>query len=735
MIGIKKLFDFQEECSQFLFDYCNSTTNKKTLIVKAPTGAGKTIILLNFMDKYLAMKSRKICFIWLTPGSGELEEQSRKKMDAHLPHYTSKTIDDVLTGGFDDKDICFINWERVTKKGNKAIAEAERKNLFERIADAHRSQMDFIVLIDEEHQHNTSKAKDVIDSFAPLYQIRVSATSQESKIFDHYEIAEERVINSGLITRALYINEDVTESNISDEHGMLLELANEKRKIIKQEYQKIEKNINPLVIVQFPNESPELIQLIEDKLKKMNITYDNGLLAIWMSGKDYKKNLDNLETIDGTVQFLLIKQAIATGWDCPRAKILVKLRENMNEQFEIQTIGRLRRMPEAKHYDNNILDNAYLYTFDEKYTESVKQNVHSAYLVRRIFLKSEHRDFSLVKQIRNLDYAGAGDRETRDRLYNFFMEKYNLKNDYELNLTLLSTYGYNSSNQIEKTIVKDKVIKTIDMVSENLNKHYVAHDVNTHENGIELRQTIDSFKNFLNMSYEKTRAVFELLFRDNRISRQKILKLNTSDFYAFIINNGHKIKEDLRELSSGTTYQQTLVLESKTDIFKFPEQDVLKYINDSDVEDFSKNVYHDYKDDCLVEGLRSKSERLFERFCQNNDAIEWFYKNGDTGQNYFSVVYLDGNQKQHLFYADYIIKTKNGEVWVIETKGGEGANGQDKNIDRNVLNKFNAFKHYSEIHNIKWGFVRDKNEKLYLNNTEYIDDMNDDSWININNIF
>ena len=65
--------------------------------------------------------------------------------------------------------------------------------------------------------------------------------------------------------------------------------------------------------------------------------------------------------------FLLFKQALATGWDCPRAKVLVKLRENMSETFEIQTLGRLRRMPNAKHYGRDILDCSYLYTFDEDY--------------------------------------------------------------------------------------------------------------------------------------------------------------------------------------------------------------------------------------------------------------------------------------------------------------------------------------------------------------------------------
>jgi len=38
------------------------------------------------------------------------------------------------------------------------------------------------------------------------------------------------------------------------------------------------------------------------------------------------------------VEFLIFKTAIATGWDCPRAQILVRFREVKSIQFEIQTI-------------------------------------------------------------------------------------------------------------------------------------------------------------------------------------------------------------------------------------------------------------------------------------------------------------------------------------------------------------------------------------------------------------
>lgn len=60
-----------------------------------------------------------------------------------------------------------------------------------------------------------------------------------------------------------------------------------------------------------------------------------------------------------------------------------------------------------------------------------------------------------------------------------------------------------------------------------------------------------------------------------------------------------------------------------------------------------------------------------------------------------------------------------------------------ENIDIKVENKFEALKEYSKKYNENWGFVRDydKNESLYLCNTEYTEDMENDNWILLKNIF
>lgn len=40
-----------------------------------------------------------------------------------------------------------------------------------------------------------------------------------------------------------------------------------------------------------------------------------------------------------------------------------------------------------------------------------------------------------------------------------------------------------------------------------------------------------------------------------------------------------------------------------------------------------------------------------------------------------------------------------------------------------------------ELQPLNFGFVRDRNDELYLNNTEYVNKMTDDSWKLIEEIF
>lgn len=72
----------------------------REIVLKSPTGSGKTIILTHFMDEYVKGHAKTV-FVWLTPGKGNLEEQSKAKMDKYIHNAQTKLLSDVMTGGFD----------------------------------------------------------------------------------------------------------------------------------------------------------------------------------------------------------------------------------------------------------------------------------------------------------------------------------------------------------------------------------------------------------------------------------------------------------------------------------------------------------------------------------------------------------------------------------------------------------------------------------------------------------
>lgn len=237
------------------------------------------------------------------------------------------------------------------------------------------------------------------------------------------------------------------------------------------------------------------------------------------------------------------------------------------------------------------------------------------------------------------------------------------------------------------------------------------------------------------MSTAKVKVILERLFRKGGNNKQKLINLPTADFYAFVVNNEHLLKEEFIAVTAKMPVQQELKLTPKTFTFKIPEQDFFRY--DPGVKnevDYLTNAYREYTSGYATSVIRSMSEVMFEKYCETRDDIEWVYKNGDAGQQYFSIVYIDGLQRQRLFYADYIIKKKDGSIWVIETKGGE-LQGKDKNIDKQIENKFNAFKRYAQAKNLNWGFVRYKDSELYINNTEFKKDMADENWVPLSEKF
>lgn len=311
------------------------------------------------------------------------------------------------------------------------------------------------------------------------------------------------------------------------------------------------------------------------------------------------------------------------------------------------------------------------------------------------------------------------------------IKKYNLTTNKTNNKTILEANGYIFDETISNSIVQDKIVKIDSNEIANANKIQVKSIVNTSKNGIDLRHSIGVVSSKIGMKYDKTRVVLERMFLGRKLFTKKFINLSLVEFYAFVINNEDKLKYDFLEAVSQEARQISIKSESiKEAEFKIPEMDIIRY--DPKMKDtliYEKNVYKDYPSSTK----KSKSERMFEKYCNDSNNVKWFYKNGEHSIDYFSIIYVDAVGKKWAFYPDYILQDKQGYTWIIETKGGENAEGVSKNIDIKVENKFAVLKEYANKHNLKWGFVRDydKNDSLYICNTEYTEDMNTNNWVRL----
>ena len=231
------------------------------------------------------------------------------------------------------------------------------------------------------------------------------------------------------------------------------------------------------------------------------------------------------------------------------------------------------------------------------------------------------------------------------------------------------------------------------------------------------------------MEYSYMNTIIRKLFDKNFKYSRKILALEPRAVYAFVINNDDKIRYLVREAMAYEMAQMKMDVPSKSYYeFHIPQACLFTYNGDAKTQlIMEKNVYQNYLSSAAP---RSTPEVKFEKFCEHSASVKWWYKNGDKGNEYLSIVYQDNSGKQKLFYPDYIIATDEG-IWIIETKGGFDRSGNSQDIDLYTPKKFKVLKDYLIAHGLKGGVVRNDavTDELCICMDEYSDNINDDNWV------
>lgn len=730
-----KLFDFQTKHEENLLEKC---AEHEEIVLSAPTGAGKTVLVSKFIDDYLDENPNTV-FLWLCPGAGGLEKQSQESFREVTSGIQYGDVYAFINESDPRGKVFFINWDKINRSSNVVLREGEHRDLMGKVLFCHTNSIDIFMLIDEEHKYQAT-ANEYIGNIQPTHVLRISATPVSKG--DHIEIIQDNeAIGAGLIATGISINEGVSaaieENNRLDDDLLLIELADKKRKEIQNEYDQRGLKIRPLVLIQFPNGYDEWIDRVKQALDNLGYSSTSGLVASWFSG-EHPNNTDEIKKLDGQYAFLLFKQAIATGWDCPRAKILVKLREGGTERFNIQTIGRVRRMPERKHYDCPLIDNCFVYTLDSEFVDGLTDSISDSFYTYLYKRKFDSPNILLQKEsLKGSDRYAVNPEAVIKVIREQMLTECDLNHDGKLDKHEMEVCkGYIFGTKLKTEAIEGVARTTHDIRS--LNRIFGGeHQINNHDDGFIIRDAKRKIARAIgideNISNNALRVLFGPLdtkiqmFSEEEITFEKENKLidgmSLREYNAFLVNN----RERLVELFSGVSADRIGELEETNIIvsdWEIPREQYYKqHKRMPSTKIMNKNLFVDYGNNILISPNRTFTERTFEVWCEHYDSVEWCYKNGDKGDDYFSIVYRMAFRRSN-FYPDYIIKLKNGDVWIIEAKGGLTDDGSSNNVDKYAHRKFDALKEYISRHpKVKWGFVRAVGTQIYLSNTEWSEDV------------
>ncbi len=690
----------------------NQPTRQK-LIFDAPTGSGKTVMMATYMDnlrKEINTRKDLVCqrvsFIWLAPN--QLHEQSYHSLKAHFSE--SRTIRPILFEEVTNKslqadEVLCINWQSVSREDNLYVKENEQgKTLSEYVRNCRADGTEVIILLDEAHLF-ASKGKKAIELLTKLngkIEIDVSATPFFKNADQTVKIPRASVVKEEMIKKSVSLNPLLKDKEQDDKGStvLLLDMALAKLSELEAAYKRENSNVRPLLLIQLPNDSAtessydkQIRFSIEDLLEKRGITTKNEKLAVWLSNE--KTNLENIEKPNNHQEALIFKQAIALGWNCPRAAVLLIFRELKQESFTIQTVGRILRMPEQKHYiQEDILNYGYVYTDLAKDIIKIVEDDLGYITMDKAIRIPEYQPIDLpsVYIHRSTDRNRLGNPDYKNSLFEATETKWNFDKDlnsenlYERNRKKLTeNFVENDVNKIVIRIISDETLtgeKEVVMVS---NKADIVRTKIELENLLYkfCRQNIGGYApvdSTPRMVYALQQLLMTYCGYDEVEAMKIVLGENNQGRFETLITYSLLIYEDkLKQKASKTTQK------IKDFHWNVPSERIY-------TEQFIE-LKHDKTRHALqplfIEKDSSEPERLFMAYLDTKtDSILWWYKNGENSQGDFAIAYQDSQNETRSFYVDFIIMHKDGTIGLFDTK--------TKGSDREAVNKHNALIGYLE---------------------------------------
>ncbi len=681
----------------------------RLIVLKAPTGSGKTLMVASALAAaYDDPAGHPFIVLWLTPGKGNLHKQSAKALTALL---AGSSLQVRLLEDQDDivrhqdpapGSIFVVNWEklRMEKDGqwaNLMLANGENATLFTLLSAASTKGLDMIAVIDESHLSlkapRTDKLMSAIREKRPYIQLELSATPTAQPdpdllaegIHHWVRVKFEDVEAEGMVRKSVLLNEDLPvaiDAHPKDSLQLqVLWAAWAKVEALTASYAAAGSPVRPLLLIQYPDgeKAEQLAGIVEKFLGARGLVKDKTF-ATWLSG-DHSDDLEHISSNTSPYRALIFKQAIATGWDCPRAQVLVQFRDPKSPIFQIQTLGRILRSPEQKHYDDEGLNVAYVFSDLEGVKVSIETDEPDA-KVRDMTIKRSNAYPS-----EGLKLSSAFQPRTREFHYpmtNNLVKPLRAALDAKV-APLLTPSAYTST---PASVVVDAKVATRLLDAE------AAQEMKGETATGDLDDVI------VQALYNQLLVARIGAYRSRAQSLSRIKKVITTWFKAqrpswtadeiqhFALRHQEAFMEAVEQSCHASRAAEELAAiadaRGKRRTTNEWEAPISELVASKDCEAAGAGFLFD---PALVPTARKNPERRFEAYLSkqvNDGVVKWWWKNGEQDEKYLGVVYdkpievastgenstggATAKTEEHITYPDYLVYCTSGVVWAIEVK-------------------------------------------------------------------
>lgn len=396
----------------------HSTHTPQVVSYTAPTGAGKTIVMsaliesIYFGDELYPDQNEAI-FIWLSD-SPQLNEQSRLKIDGKADKIRLNQCVVISDEAFDmevleDGQIYFLNTQKLSKSSNLTKhSDGRQYTIWETLANTVREKADRLYFIIDEAHRGAQKPSDLTknttimqkflkgsdgDGLPPMpVVIGMTATPQRfNRLAEgiqsttHYvKTTADEVRASGLLKDRIIIKFPGHSGN----DMAVLQAATDEWKNKWEHwhqycYEQHYGQVNPIFVIQVQNgtghqvsatDMDECLMTIEERLGdrftegQVVHAFGEGTSTVQIGGLNVPYCEPSSIADNKRIKVVFFKETLSTGWDCPRAEVMMSFRRATDYTYIAQLLGRMVRTPTQQHINvDETLNDVHLYLpkFDE----------------------------------------------------------------------------------------------------------------------------------------------------------------------------------------------------------------------------------------------------------------------------------------------------------------------------------------------------------------------------------